>query len=209
MAAAGGLLAYAGTKNNSGQKDSLSTTSVTLNASPHDAYEFYRDFESWPRFMSHLETVTRTGERTYRFTARGPMNSRIRWDAEVIEDRENEFIGWRSLPGSEVDVNGLLEFRKATGDRGTLVVAAIEYRAPVGGLGSTTRFLNKTVEFVLRQDLRRSKALIETGEIPTTEGQSHGPRSVVTGVLRTVDPSKPPRGDYRIREVVEPKRRVS
>jgi uncharacterized membrane protein len=209
MAAAGGLLAYAGSRANGATQPASAYTSVILNTTPEEAYRFWRNFESMPLFMRHLESVTKTGDRTYRFIARGPMGAKIRWDAEVVADRPNESIAWRSLPGSDVEVDGAVEFRHASGDRGTLVKARIEYMPAHGGLASAARFLNKPARFILRQNLRRAKALIETGEIPTTEGQSHGRRSALTGVLRAADPSKPPRGETRFTELIEARRSVS
>lgn len=209
MAAAGGLLAYAGTRTNGATQPASAYTGVILNTSPEEAYRFWRDFESMPRFMPHLESVNKIGDRTYRFIARGPLGGKIRWDAEIVADRPNESIAWRSLPGSDVEVDGSVEFRRASGDRGTLVRARVEYTSAHGGVASVFRFLNKSAGFVLRQNLRRAKALIETGEIPTTDGQTHGPRSTVTGVLRAADPSKPPRGEYRFRELIEARRSVS
>jgi hypothetical protein len=38
--------------------------------------------------------------------------------------------------------------------------------------------MGKNPNFVLKEDLRRFKALLETGESPTTVGQTHGPRGV-------------------------------
>jgi hypothetical protein len=71
------------------------------------------------------------------------------------------------------------------------------------------KLLGKDPNFMMRQDLRRLKALIETGEIPTVEGQSHGPRSGVAAVARVVNPDDPIRGDARLTEVLEARRRVS
>jgi uncharacterized membrane protein len=210
MAAAGGLLAYAGTrKNGAARSDTAAHSSVVLNTTPEEAYRFWRDFENMPRYMPHIESVSKIGERTYRFIARLPMARQVRWDAEIVGDRQNESIAWRSLPGSDLQVNGSVDFRRASGDRGTLVSTRIEYTPVQGGIASAARFLHKSANFFLRQNLRRAKALIETGEIPTIEGQSHGPRSTVTGVLRAMDPSKPPRGEHSFREVMEARRSVS
>jgi len=71
------------------------------------------------------------------------------------------------------------------------------------------KILGKDPNFLMRQDLRRLKALIETGEIPTIEGQSHGPRSAVAAVARMVDPDRPIRGDVEISELFRAKRRVA
>jgi uncharacterized membrane protein len=209
LAAAGGLLALAGTRSNSAQQNGPATTSIILNTTPKEAYRLWQDFESFPLFMDHIESVKKIGDRTYRWIAVGPMGTKIRWDAEVINEREGEFIAWRSLPGSDVDVNARVVFREAPANRGTILEASVEYRPPSRAATAAARFLNKTVAFVLRNDLRRAKALIETGEIPTTIGQTHGPRGVAIGVLRTMDPSRPPRGDFEFNEIIEARRKVS
>jgi uncharacterized membrane protein len=144
----------------------------------------------------------------------GPLGTPISWDAEIVSDVENSSIRWRSLPGSDLIINGVVEFRVAGGDRGTLVTVLIQYEPPAGAAGvSAAKLLGKNPSFIIRQDLRRLKALIETGEIPTIEGQTHGPRSVIDAVARIVDPDRPVRlrdtSIRSIRDVVTAKRRVA
>jgi uncharacterized membrane protein len=127
-----------------------------------------------------------------------------------VVDRQNEFIEWRSLPGSDIRVNLRVEFREAPANRGTLISAIMEFRSSqIAGSGSFARFLSKNANFLMRQDLRRLEALMETGEIPTTEGQPHGPRDVMTALLRVADPTRPIRPESRLRDVFEAERRVS
>jgi hypothetical protein len=71
------------------------------------------------------------------------------------------------------------------------------------------KLLGKDPSFLMHQDLRRLKALIETGELPTTEGQSHGPRDRITAAIRVIDPDRPIRRDSRLAEVLSAERRVS
>jgi uncharacterized membrane protein len=209
MAAAGGLLAYAGMKLNSNTEPGVAETSLLLNTSPDEAYRFWREFETIPQYMSHIESVNKIADRTYRFIARVPVIGQVRWDAELYTDRQSEGIDWRSLPGSDVDAEGSVRFRKAADDRGTIVTSTVRFRPAAGGLAGAARYLSKSASFLLRQNLRRAKALVETGEIPTTEGQSHGPRSVVTGVMRSINPVKPARGEHGFQEMVEARRSVS
>ena len=62
---------------------------------------------------------------------------------------------------------------------------------------------------MMRQDLRRLKALIEAGEIPTIEGQSHGPRSSVAAAARILNPDDPIRGEGKLADIADARRRVS
>jgi hypothetical protein len=82
---------------------------------------------------------------------------------------------------------GYVRFEDAPGDQGTVVHAAIEY-SPVGGPAATAAaamFKALTSEQV-RADLRRFKAVLEAGSVPTVEGQSSG-RAAVSGDARKAD----------------------
>ncbi|HET6933462.1 MAG TPA: SRPBCC family protein [Candidatus Angelobacter sp.] len=211
LAAAGGALAYAGTRVEAGPRELVARSSIVVNCSREEAFRFWRNFENFPLFMRHLESVTQTGNRRSRWIALGPMGYRVTWDAEIVAERDNELISWRSLAGSEIDVDGFVEFTRATGDRGTLVNVTIIYSPPAGGIGhAVAKMFGKDPNFLMRQDLRRFKALIETGEIPTTEGQSHGPRSATTAAARLINPDMPIRGEgTKVTEVLEARRRAS
>lgn len=210
LAAAGGALAYFGSRTNQSQEDSLAHGSVLLNCSPEEAYRVYRNFEELPRFMRHLESVSKIGDRQYRWKAIGPMGMPIQWDAEVLEDRPGDLISWRSLSNSAVSVEGSVTFETAPGNRGTVVSAVTRYDHPSGDLGrSISKLLGKDPSFLMQQDLRRFKAFVETGEIPTVKGQSHGPRSRMTGVLRAVNPDESIPRKARMSEILETNRRTA
>ena len=48
----------------------------------------------------------------------------------------------------------------------------------------------KDPELMLREDLRRFKALMEAGEVPNIEGQTHGPRSALGKAIEAAYPEK-------------------
>ena len=209
IAAGGGTIALLGSARSSTPPQSSTSTSLLINCTPEEAYRFWRDFENLPRFMNRLETVTKLDDRRSRWVAYGPTGQPIRWDAEITDERENQFIAWRSVPGSDVQMNGRVKFQQAPSGRGTLISVQIEFTPPVGMSSATSKFLNKGANFAIRQDMRRLEALMETGEIPTTEGQSHGPRDVITGVLRLADPNRPlPRGS-NLRDAFAARRRIA
>ena len=210
LAAGGGALAYTGTRPRSERTQPIAHSTILLNCTPEEAYRFWRNFENLPMFMHHLESVQQTGERRSKWIAVGPLGKRVSWEAEITGETENEYISWRSLPGSEIDVNGHVEFKKAPANRGTIITARVRYTAPAGQLGQRfAKLLGKDPKFLMTQDLRRLKALIEAGEIPTTEGQSHGARDRMTAVARTLDPDRPLGREARIGEVLSARRRVS
>ena len=209
LAAGGGAIALLGSTQKSSSHSASAWTSLLINCSPQEAYKFWRDLESLPRFMNRLHSVTVLDNRHSRWVAIGPMGREIRWDAEITDERENEYIAWRSLPGSDVEVDGRVEFREAPTNRGTLISARMRFHAVAGTSSGLANALNKAASFAMRQDLRRLEALMETGEIPTTEGQSHGPRDFITGVARVADPTRPIRPGSQLKEVFATRRGIA
>jgi len=210
IAAAGGMLSYAGARTAVRDRELIARSSILLNCTPEQAYQFWSKLENLPLFMRHLESVTLIDGNRSRWTAIGPLGKRIHWDAETAIDRKDDVIAWRSLPDSEIYVDGIVKFRNAPANRGTIVTVVVVYQPPAGAIGHTlSKLLGKDPSFMMRQDLRRLKALIETGEIPTVEGQSHGPRSGVTAVARLINPDEPIKGEAKLTEVIGARRRAS
>jgi uncharacterized membrane protein len=147
---------------------------ITVNRSPDETYAFWRDLESLPRFMAHLESVRETEEGLTRWRAAGPFGS-VEWDAEVVEDRPGERLAWRTLPGADVESAGSVRFTAAPGGHGTELVAELEYRPPAGGVGAAVaKLFGEDPHTQLADDLRRFKQVLETGEIARSDGTPLG-----------------------------------
>jgi uncharacterized membrane protein len=144
---------------------------ITVNRPIEQVYDFWHNFENLPRFMRHLESVRVSGERRSRWRAKGPAGSSFEWEAETVVDRENEWIAWRSVEGSGIQNSGSVRFQRAPGARGTELRVQMEYRPPAGALGRTiARLFGEEPEQQIEDDLRRFKQLMETGEIPMSDG---------------------------------------
>lgn len=144
---------------------------TTINKPIGEVYRFWCDFERFPRFMRHLESVRLLGNGRSRWRAKAPAGLSVEWEAEETGRRENEWIGWRSVEGSGIENSGSVTFGHAPGARGTEVRVVIEYRPPAGALGRTiARLFGEEPEGQLREDLRRFKQLIETGEVAISDG---------------------------------------
>lgn len=191
LAAAGGLLAYRGATLNPDQQEFHAESSFAIECSPEKAFQFWRNFENLPRFMRNLESVKVLDNRRSEWNAVGRFGKPIRWRAEIVEEKPNEWIVWRSLPDSDLDCRGSVHFLPAVGNRGTVVTAAMQYSPPAGAVGKAVAImLAKDPQFMLREDLRRFKALMEAGEVPNVEGQSHGPRSALGKAIKAAYPEK-------------------
>ena len=144
--------------------------SVVVNRPPEELYRFWHDFTNFPRFMLHLESVERTGDRASHWVARGPAGAKVEWDSEITADTPNELIAWRSLEGADVDNAGSVRFVRAPGDRGTEVKVVVDYIPPAGRIGSMIAALfGREPRQEIQEDLRRFKRIMEAGELPTTE----------------------------------------
>ncbi|MDZ8226204.1 SRPBCC family protein [Nostoc sp. ChiVER01] len=148
---------------------------VTINKSAEELYRFWHDFENLPTFMKHLKSVKVHNEKRSHWVANAPLGNSVEWDADILEDRENEFISWASVEGADVDNSGFVRFKKAPGDRGTEVKVVLEYNLPGGALAATVaKLFGEEPEQQIGDELRRFKMLMEAGEIATTEGQPSG-----------------------------------
>jgi len=149
--------------------------SVTINRPQQECFRFWHDFQNLPRFMAHLESVQMTGDRQSHWIAKGPAGSRLEWDAETTEDRPDESISWRSTENSSVYNSGTVRFEAGPAGRGTILRVDMEYKPPAGVVGAMfAKLFGEEPEQQIAEDLRRYKQILETGEIPTTEGQSSG-----------------------------------
>jgi uncharacterized membrane protein len=151
--------------------------SFLIDRRAEELYKFWRNFENLPGVMSHLQSVEVTDDRHSHWRADAPAlyGGYIEWDAEIITDEPNRRLAWRSLSGSQIQHEGAIEFQKAPGDRGTLVRVTMHYSPPAGQAGRLlAKLFGDSPEQQIREDLRRFKRLMEVGETPTTEGQTHG-----------------------------------
>ncbi|HYJ89540.1 MAG TPA: SRPBCC family protein [Pyrinomonadaceae bacterium] len=149
--------------------------SITINRSPQELYKFWRDFENLPRFMENLESVTRLDDQRSHWVAIGPGGKEIEWDAEIYNEKDGELIAWRSLPGSDLTNAGSVHFEPAPDGRGTYLKVTLNYNPPGGKAAALfAKLFGQEPGQLVEHNLKRLKQFIETGEIPTTEGQASG-----------------------------------
>ncbi len=148
---------------------------VTIQKSPEELYHFWRNFENLPRFMQHLQSVTVKDLTHSRWVAKAPAGKEVAWDAEIINEKENQLIAWRSVGDADIDNAGSVHFTPAPGGRGTVVKVVLEYKPPAGKAGQlVAKIFGEEPDTQVREDLRHFKQMMEAGEIPATEGQPSG-----------------------------------
>jgi uncharacterized membrane protein len=96
----------------------------------------------------------------------------------VLRSREELEQLWRSSeyrPEYISDSHAAVTFKAAPGDRGTEIHVDLEKEAPGGKLGEIVMKLVGSAPLAkVKDDLRRFKQHVETGEIPRSDGSPEG-----------------------------------
>jgi uncharacterized membrane protein len=149
--------------------------SLTINLPRPEVFRFFRNLSNLSQFLSHVQSVTETGEGRSHWVVRGPAGRSFEWDAVLHNERENELIAWRTLTGADVDHAGSVLFRDAPWGRGTEVRIELQYNPPAGAAGALiSKFWGEEPTQQIDDDLLRLKQILEIGEVLTTEGQPRG-----------------------------------
>lgn len=174
MAGAGGYLAYkaatgndpvmaaAGLSGNAAAaKPIFVEHSVVIDRPAQAVYDYWRKLENLPHIMSHLESVTALDDKRSRWVAKAPLGTHVEWEAEIVNDKPGERIGWHSLPGATVDNAGSVQFESLP-DGKCRVHVALSYRPPAGPLGAAVaKLFGEEPSQQIAEDLQKFKAAFE------------------------------------------------
>jgi uncharacterized membrane protein len=136
--------------------------SITINRKAIDIYRFWRHLENLPHFIDHLDSVEDLGDGRNRWTVKTPVGN-ISWESEIIEDKENEIIRWRSMPDSRVENSGSLSLAEEEGGDATEATVELYYKPP----GEHDSFLEDEMlevitDFQIKEDLGNLKHIMES-----------------------------------------------
>jgi uncharacterized membrane protein len=136
-------------------------TSIAIDRPPEALYSFWRDLSNLPTVMPHLKSVRALDATRSHWSAVGPGGA-IEWDSEIIDDKPNERLAWRSLDLSSVYNAGSVSFDRDPAGGGTVVTVELLYDPPVGTIGaSLSKLLGRGQR--IRADLPAFKQLMERG----------------------------------------------
>lgn len=158
-------------------------TSALVQVSAEDLYRRWRDVESVPRWQEQISQVTLTGDTTSHWVMSAGGKT-LEWDSEMLADEPGKRIAWRTIAGDS-DNAGEVIFESAPGGRGTIVTVLQEFK--LGEFANAWETLvGRNPKQAVIENLRHFKALAETGEIPRTDGQPHGPRGAVGEMKKSI-----------------------
>jgi uncharacterized membrane protein len=161
--------------------------SIIVNRSPGEVYAFWRDFKNISKFMSHVESVKPIDDRRSHWKVKLPAGKTVEWDAEITDDQPNTRIAWHSVSG-DIPNSGSVQFRQASGGRGTIIQVRAQYAPPGGAAAAIIAklFGNEPGQLIAR-DLHAFKQVMETGEVVKSEASIHP----------GMHPARPPRAAER------------
>ena len=152
---------------------------ITIDKPVGEIYRFWRNLENLPRVMGHLEAVRELPDGRSHWVAKGPAGAKVEWDAEILVDRENEIISWRSVKGASVPNEGTVRFKDVGNGQRTEVKVSFTYHPPGGKLGaSIAKLFGEEPSKQVEEDLRRLKRELETGTMTPSSYASPAGRKV-------------------------------
>jgi uncharacterized membrane protein len=84
----------------------------------------------------------------------------------VHNEIPDELIAWKSAENASVPNAGSVHFKRVPGGLGTELRVVLEYEPPAGKLGvAIAKLFGEEPQQQVREDLRRFKQTMETGEV--------------------------------------------
>ncbi len=142
--------------------------SITIGKSANELSRLLHEPQTLPQIMGDFAEVSQVSKNRMLWVIRGPLEQRVEWETQVVEDRPSEVLRWKSLDGAVLPNENALRFRPAPDNRGTEVTLSLNFDLPGGPLGtSVAKGLKIVPRLAAEKALRHFKSLAETGEIPT------------------------------------------
>jgi ribosome-associated toxin RatA of RatAB toxin-antitoxin module len=149
--------------------------SATVYAPIHDAYEFFTHFDTYPRFLSFVKSVTYHDHERSHWVA--DMLGRDEWDAVNQGWKEDQAVGWTSTSGFKN--TGRVTFQE-DGQGQTRITMQINFETPSGVQG------DEQFQSTLEKDLRDFAQWVNG--YPQGALDPHSPHYLLSG--RRVKPSE-------------------
>jgi len=136
---------------------------IVVNAPPERLYGIWRNFQNLPRLLSHVERIEVLSPTRSRWTLKAPIS--MSWEAELINDKLNELIAWRTVGNQRVTHAGSVTF-EPVGSGATRVRVSLQYDPPGGRIGHAVAALfSEDAGSQVEHDLAELKRAVEEGRL--------------------------------------------
>lgn len=141
---------------------------INIFAPVDEVYRFWRNFENFPLFMSHVKEITVRDDLS-NWTVAGPAGTSVEFQSRITRDIPNDSIAWETLPNSQVHSTGFVRFDENR-DGSTRVSVQMSYVPPAGAMGHVVaQLFGVDPRQAMHDDLVRLKTLIEEGRTSTED----------------------------------------
>lgn len=151
--------------------------SLTINKkSPPEVYAILRNLENLPSFFEHLERVQiiNPNQADWYFNEAGIAEA-VRVPMQLQDDEAAFTLIWKTETSAGFDYLVGIFLENASAGRGTMVRMLVAYDNMMGEVaGKIERLFGKDAMLNSKKNLYRLKAFVETGHVPTTQGQPSG-----------------------------------
>jgi uncharacterized membrane protein len=148
------------------EQPNRATQTLTISASADELFGFFRDATNFQRVLRNVVDFEPADERSVHWKVPGPDGHDLELHAQLTEERPGELLRW--TPGTVGGSSGELEvrLRPAPVGEGTAVTMRLQ---PESGGAATDAPQGAVAGALVVKTLYRTKALFETGEVPTLE----------------------------------------
>lgn len=156
--------------------------SIVVDAPVERVYEYWSNLENLPNFMTNVEEVRATGPDRSHWRVKGPLGTKMEFDAQTTQREENRALGWNSMDG-DVQTSGQVRFQELGSER-TRVEVTMNYADPPGGkLGEVGSRFVANPQAMMEQDLHYFKEIMEGRATPEEIQQRTSVASAQSGVV--------------------------
>jgi uncharacterized membrane protein len=157
-------------------------SSIEVEAPVEKVYDYWKDLENLPNFMSNIEDVRPTGPDTTHWVVKGPLGYRAEFDAKTTQNEPNSAIAWNTENG-DVETSGQVRFQEMTPNRTRVEVQMNYWNPPGGKLGEAASRVTSGPKTILEQDLVNFKDIMEGTATPEEVQQRPSAADVHSGAI--------------------------
>lgn len=149
--------------------------SVSVNAEPDRVFAALDDPPTIGRLVAPEARLDEVSPNRWDWSMSGPLGTTVSLRSVLTDVRPGKRIAWRVGNGAILPHEVALDVMDATDGSGSVVRASVDlYPSSKLPLVGTRTVIEKVADRTLATALYRLRALLETGEIPTIEGQPSG-----------------------------------
>jgi uncharacterized membrane protein len=138
------------------------TKTIIVKADVKEVYKAWSNFENFPMFMKNIKSVEKINTKTSQWEMKGPLGSKVKWEAETTEMDPDRRIAWNTKDNDEgnLTTSGQVSFLPLPSNE-TQITATVHYKSRAGMPGEIIGKLFGNPEHKLEEDLRNFKEYIE------------------------------------------------